>query len=139
MVGTSPQPGVLVADLAELVPKVGMPLQADPAAIARAVQEWLETTTRPWLLVFDNAPDEASVKPWRPRREICATVITSRDRNVGRIGEVVQVDTFPLDVAERSCSTGCATATLGQRPRTSVESWSAWVGCRSLSSRPRPG
>ena len=94
------QQSVLVADLAELAPRVGVPPRDDPAATAGAVREWLETTPRNWLVVFDNAPDEASVEPWRPRRGGGATVVTSRNRNMGRIGEVVPVGTFPPGVAE---------------------------------------
>ena len=94
------QPAVLVADLAELAPKVGVSVEDDPAATAAGVREWLETTTRAWLVVFDNAPDEASIEPWRPRRGVGATVVTSRNRNMGRIGEVIPVGTFPPAVAE---------------------------------------
>ena len=72
------QRAVLVADLAELAPRVGLALDDNPAATAATVRDWLETSARPWLVIFDNAPDEASVEPWRPRRGVGATVITSR-------------------------------------------------------------
>ena len=95
------QPAVLVADLAELAPRVGVPVDDDPAVTAAAVREWLETTSRKWLVVFDNARDETSIEPWRPRRGHGASIVTSRNRNMGRLGDVIAVDTFPRDVAER--------------------------------------
>jgi len=94
------QPAVLVADLAELASRVGVAVDDDPAVTATAVREWLETTGRPWLVIFDNAPDEASLERWRPRRGVGATVVTSRNRNMGRLGQVVAIDTFPAAVAE---------------------------------------
>ena len=94
------QPAVLVADLAELAPRVGVAVDDDPAVTATAVREWLETTGRPWLVIFDNAPDEASLERWLPRRGVGATVLTSRNRNMGRLGEVVTIGTFPAAVAE---------------------------------------
>lgn len=97
------QPTVLAGDLAELATRVGLPSQPDDdlPALARALRRWLESTERRWLLVFDNAPDEASVEPWRPRRGHGTVVVTSRNRNFGRFGDVIEVDTFPPDVADR--------------------------------------
>ena len=94
------QPAVAVADLAELAPRVGLAAHDDPHDTADAVRDWLETTDRSWLLIFDNAPDESSVDRWRPRRGNGATLITSRNRNMGRLGKVIVIDTFPDDVAE---------------------------------------
>ncbi len=94
------RPGVLVADLAELAPRVGLITDDDPSVTANAVREWLEATDRTWLLVFDNASDEASVEPWHPRRGGGITLITSRNRNMNHIGSVLAVDAFPNDVAD---------------------------------------
>ena len=94
------QPAVAVADLAELAPRMGLAAHDDPQDTADAVRDWLETTDRSWLLIFDNAPDETSVERWRPRRGNGATLITSRNRNMGRLGKVIVIDTFPDDVAE---------------------------------------
>lgn len=107
-----------MADVAELAGKVGVAVDDDPAVTARGVRDWLETTTRPWLLIFDNAVDEASVEPWRPRRGVGATVVTSWSRNMSRLGPVVPVDVFRPGWPTCICGTGSGPATRRLRART---------------------
>jgi tetratricopeptide (TPR) repeat protein len=94
------EPTVLVADLAELGGELGL-AGDDSADTAGQVIRWLETSDQPWMLVIDNAPDEGAIHRWLPKRGRGSVVVTSRQRNFGRLGTVVEVDTFSDEVAER--------------------------------------
>jgi hypothetical protein len=92
----------LIDDLAGLARRVGLPggeTAADGAAQARVWLELAENQRR-WLVVFDNAPDEASIEPWRPKRGHGMVLITSRNRNFDRVGDVLDVGVFSQPVAE---------------------------------------
>lgn len=93
------QPRVLVADLAGLARHVGLPEIDDAAATARAVRAWLETTTHPWLLVFDQVLNLASFEEWLPKRGGGAVLVTSRSNDVHRVADVVTVETVEPQVA----------------------------------------
>lgn len=92
----------LTADMAELGSKIGIreAPQDEPNVFVDKVRGWLETAERSWLLIFDNAVDEASIAPYLPRRGIGSVIVTSRNRNMNRIGKVIEVDIFPEAVAE---------------------------------------
>ncbi len=90
-----------MSDLAELAPKLGLPPDEDPADAAVRVRRWLEETDRGWLLVFDNVPDEASIDRWRPKRGRGSVLVTSRNRNLDGIGEVVDVAVFDTAMSEQ--------------------------------------
>lgn len=74
----SEEPGTLAADLAELGPLVGVAVdEGDVPGSAERVLRWLETTDRPWLVVYDNVPDEASMAGRLPARGTGQVLITS--------------------------------------------------------------
>jgi len=120
----SEQPSVLVADLAELAPLVGVREDDDPADTAAAVRHWLETTDRLWLLVLDNAPDEASLEQWRPRRGRGATIVTSRNRNMNHLGRVIPWTLSRTTWPKRSCVNASASGTVRRHGRTWSPFWS---------------
>lgn len=60
-------------------PQVGVEPEDDQEKTARAVRDWLarQPAAKPWLVIFDNAPDDASVAEWLPRGT-ARVLITSR-------------------------------------------------------------
>jgi tetratricopeptide (TPR) repeat protein len=96
----SEDPSLLVADLAELAPHLGLPTAGGPDEVATAVRRALEATDRRWLLVFDNAPDERSIAPWIPRRGNGSVLVTSRSPGFTDADKVLQVDLLPRAAAE---------------------------------------
>jgi tetratricopeptide (TPR) repeat protein len=67
---------------------------ASPEDRARRVVEHLATTTRPWLLVFDNADDPAALRPFLPPSGPGQVLITTRSHEFHRLGTLVRVDEF---------------------------------------------
>ena len=96
-------PTILMSDLAELGPRVGLSSDGDEdvADAAGRVRQWLQDTGQRWLVVFDNAPDEASIEQWRPKHGQGSVVVTSRNRNFDRVGDVIDVSVFDIGTAER--------------------------------------
>lgn len=90
----------LVADLAELATAVGVETGRGPDVDADAAVRWLETTDRRWLVVFDNVLDRDSVARWLPKRGAGASVVTSRNRHMHELGDVVPIDVLPRPLAE---------------------------------------
>lgn len=90
---------VLITDLAELAPHLGLPVTDDPADTAAAVRAALSRTERSWLLVFDNAVNERALEAWLPVRGTGAILITSRNTEFPNADDIVPVDTFPPAVA----------------------------------------
>ena len=69
----------LASDLAALATPLFLPERREPdqSVVVAAVLRWLEGHGR-WLLVYDNAPDPATVKPYLPRAGAGHVVLTSR-------------------------------------------------------------
>lgn len=90
----------LRAGLAELAEQVGVrsPRQAAELA-ALAARDYLERTTAPSLVIFDNATDPDEVARWIPRAGRTRIVITSTLRTLGLLGATVDVDVFSPDEA----------------------------------------
>ena len=88
---------ILTADLAELAPALGLRIEEDLEANVAAVKGAL-ADRQDWLLILDNATDQASISPFLPisGRNV---VITSRSRDWGYIAETVQVDVMTADEA----------------------------------------
>ena len=70
-------PVVLAAGFGELAAQLGIADGGDPVAWVHAV---LAASPAPWLLVFDNAPDRASVMPFVPPAGSGRVLITSRNQ-----------------------------------------------------------
>jgi hypothetical protein len=59
-----------------LAEALGLADEADPRD---AVHAHLARTDRPWLLIFDNAPDDATIRPWLPGLGDGHVLVTTRD------------------------------------------------------------
>lgn len=92
----------LIADLADIAARLGLPGSGaeDLAAQAEAACRALENEDRRWLLVFDNAESDAVVDRFTPRRGNGRVIVTTRRRDFGRLGPVIDVDVFDPVTAE---------------------------------------
>ncbi len=70
-------------------------LKETPTSI-NAVKDWLEQNNR-WLLIFDNAMDQESIKGYLPGSASGHVLITSRNPNWNKIGCVLPVTEFKPD------------------------------------------
>src|SRR6516162_10078720 len=88
-------PAVLAAGFGELAAQLGAGDSGDPVA---AVHGTLAAHPAPWLLVFDNAPDRASVAPFVPPAGRGRVLITSRDQ-IWPPGQALDVPVLDPQVA----------------------------------------
>jgi hypothetical protein len=88
-------PGVLAAGFGELAAQLGAAQGGDPVA---AVHRVLAVGTAPWLLVFDNAPDRASVASFVPPAGPGWVLITSRNQ-IWPPGQALEVPVLDTEVA----------------------------------------
>src|SRR4029077_4317577 len=70
-------PAVLAAGFGELAAQLGAADRGDPVASVHGV---LAASPMPWLLVFDNAPDRASVARFVPPAGPGRVLVTSRNQ-----------------------------------------------------------
>jgi Tfp pilus assembly protein PilF len=86
------QPATLAADYARLAAPLNLAEKdaADQRDVVRAVQSWLGRNPG-WLLIFDNAPDAASIREVLPQGECGHVLVTSRDPNWLGTAPVVSV------------------------------------------------
>lgn len=84
----------MLADLAALGQRLGLPPSGNVENDARAVLEQLGCVTEPWLLVYDNAPNPDAVRQWLPVGAVRA-IITSRFTEFGELAPVTCVDQWP--------------------------------------------
>ena len=59
---------------------------------ARLAIEWLERSTEPWLVVFDNAADRDGIRGWLPTRGVGQVLVTTRNRDLTTLGSTIDVD-----------------------------------------------
>ncbi len=101
----------LIDDLIELGARdmPGLERWEDPEAAARETLRLIATraTGKPWLIVYDNAPGEGAVKPWRPQSN-AHVIVTSRNPNWTA---AVELDVFTPEAAVDFL---CETAGRGQ-------------------------
>ncbi|WP_182885769.1 tetratricopeptide repeat-containing protein [Microbispora sp. H10885] len=91
----------IVTGLAALAERLGQRRPDDDAATAAArARSWLAATTRPALLVFDNAADVAVVRRWCPATGATRALITTRNRAFLRSYQPLEVGVFTLDQAQ---------------------------------------
>ena len=88
-------PAVLAAGFGELAAQLGAADGGDPVASVHGV---LAASPAPWLLVFDNAPDRASVAPFVPPAGPGRVLITSRNQ-IWPPGQALEVPVLDPEVA----------------------------------------
>ena len=88
-------PAVLAAGFGELAAQLGATDRGDPVAAVHGV---LAASPVPWLLVFDNAPDRASVARFLPPAGPGRVLITSRNQ-LWPPGQALQVPVLDPQVA----------------------------------------
>jgi len=88
-------PAVLAAGFGELAAQLGTAEGGDPVAAVHAV---LAASPAPWLLVFDNAPDPASVARFVPPAGPGRVLVTSRNQ-IWPPGQAVEVPVLDPQVA----------------------------------------
>lgn len=72
----------------------------DSLTAAREARQWLETRADSrCLVVFDNVPDAAVVRPWLPAVGAARIIITSTNQSCGELGIPVPVDVFSSEEA----------------------------------------
>ena len=87
-----------------------MPAEAtDQEARVKAVRHWLEHHGG-WLLVFDNATDAQSLRPYLPRSRTGRLLITSRNADWAGVAQPLSVPVLPREesIALLSRGTGLA-------------------------------
>ena len=88
-------PAVLAAGFGELAAQLGAAEGGDPVAAVHGV---LAASPAPWLLVFDNAPDRASVARFVPPAGPGRVLITSRNQ-IWPPGQALEVPVLDPQVA----------------------------------------
>ena len=91
-------PAVLAAGFGDLAAQLGVRDLLDARNPVASVHGVLAAYPREWLLLFDNAPDRASVAAFVPSVGRGRVVITSRDQNWPP-GQALQVPVLDRDVA----------------------------------------
>jgi hypothetical protein len=123
-------PTVLGQGITRLAGQLDSTAAVDPLDPAATVHTLLAAWPSAWLLVFDNAPDEASVRRFLPPAGPGRVIITSQSQHwPGRT--VLDV---PLLDNEGSWSLAPVTRTRRQQPSWPV----SWAGCRWPWNRPPP-
>nr|WP_177240976.1 NB-ARC domain-containing protein [Nonomuraea wenchangensis] len=91
----------ILTGLAALAERLGeRRFDEDAAASARRAKDWLAATTRPALLVFDNATDVNALRAWCPATGAARVVITTRNRAFARAYAPLDVEVFTAEQAE---------------------------------------
>jgi len=91
-------PAVLAQDMAELAAQLGGRAQADPRDPVASVHAMLAAHPADWLLIFDNAPDESSLRRFLPPAGRGRVIVTSQSQHwPGK--SVLDVPVLDLDVA----------------------------------------
>ena len=91
-------PAVLVSDLAELAAQVGGREVADPRDPVASAHAVLAAFASPWLLIFDNAVDEPSIRRLVPPAGPGRVVVTSQSQHWPG-WQVLDVPVLDLEVA----------------------------------------
>jgi TIR domain/NB-ARC domain len=85
------QETIMLSDLQSLGQKLELPLSNNVEADARACLDHLASTTKPWLLVFDNARSPDAVRSWLPTGAV-RCLVTSRFTEFWDIAQVSRLD-----------------------------------------------
>ena len=112
-------PAVLAAGFGELAAQLGAADSGDPVA---GVHGMLAGGAAPWLLVFDNAPDRASVAAFVPSAGPGRVLVTSRNQ-IWPPGQVLEVP-----VLDRQVAAEFLTARTGDADRRAAVELAAELG-----------
>jgi tetratricopeptide (TPR) repeat protein len=95
------EPATLAADFAALAIALDLPAKdaSEQTAIVKAVRQWLSQTTRPWLLILDNAQGVKDVDEYLPQSVSGHILITSRNQSWRRVAGVLSVELMDRDEA----------------------------------------
>ena len=112
----------LAGEMAELAYRLGLARRSvtDQSLLRQRVLDWLHSSGRRWLLVFDNADniEPAELAPWLPKLGRGASLITSRNPNWQRLAPTLRLDGFTeaeaLDFLGRRDADADDTARLAQ-------------------------
>ena len=104
-------PAVLAAGFAELAAQLGVAGGGDPVAVVHGV---LASSAAPWLLMFDNAPDRASVAAFVPPAGPGRVLITSRN-SIWPADQAVEVPVLDRQVAAAFLLTRTGAAGAAER------------------------
>ncbi len=88
----SEEQATLIGDFAAPAVKAGLAREDEQnrQGGAEAALDWLEHS-RGWLLVLDNAPGVAEVRPWTPKTATGHVLITPRSQNWGGLAAALQL------------------------------------------------
>lgn len=92
------QESVMLSDLAALGARVGCTTSGNIEIDARTALEYLVSQPKPWLIVYDNAPNPDAVTKWRPGGAV-RCLITSRYSGFDGIAKVTPLGEWSDDVA----------------------------------------
>jgi tetratricopeptide (TPR) repeat protein len=88
-------PAGIVEGLAELARKIGREERQNLPEMAREARDFLQTSTPPWLVIFDNVPDADRVREWLPAGS-ARVLITSRAQDFTGLAEVTRLDEWDM-------------------------------------------
>lgn len=91
-------PAALAGELGELAAQLGGREVADPRDPVASLHAILAAYPSRWLLIFDNAPDEASVRRFLPPAGAGGVLITSQSPH-WRVGHLLEVAILQEDIA----------------------------------------
>jgi tetratricopeptide (TPR) repeat protein len=91
--------GTALDGLTQAARSLGIQLSDNQADTARAVRHWLEVNGEHCLIVFDNASDPDTLRPYLPAAGDAQIIITSTNQAVTGLGTSVPLDVFTKDEA----------------------------------------
>lgn len=89
-------PGQIASAMVELAQQMRLPVSSEAITAVPAVRDALRTGRpyRNWLLVFDNAEDPDTVRPYLPTGGPGHALVTSRNRQWANLARSLEVDVF---------------------------------------------
>ncbi|MEA3323638.1 MAG: hypothetical protein U9Q37_00640, partial [Euryarchaeota archaeon] len=91
----SEEPAAMAADYASLAASLDLPEKdsIDQSETVRAVKRWLEHNSG-WLLIFDNANDQRTIRDYIPLGGVGHVIITSRNPDWGSVAGLLPIKEF---------------------------------------------
>jgi tetratricopeptide (TPR) repeat protein len=120
------EPVILARDYAELAPHLGVAVVPDQGQVIRGVHEKLQQRQR-ILLIFDNATEPSTLKPYLPVSPGRQVIVTTRAQTWPG-AEAQDVHELPLDVAIEFLL-----KRTGQTDKAAAEDVAKRLGCLALA------
>lgn len=120
--------GVLLAGLAEVADRLGLPASATIEQAGMQVRQWLEANGASCLIVFDNITDMEALRRYLPATGHAQVLITSNRASAEALGMPVLVDVFTVDEA-----VSYLTARTGLKDTSGARSLAAELGFLPLA------